>query len=124
MARKPSPTLTDGETRLMKVLWAKGPSTVSDIVAALPRRQAVAYNTVQTLMRILETKGYVTHEQTGRAFLYRALVDQPTARKRAIGHLMKALFDNSPRLLLLNLLDDEQLDPDQAERLKRFIEEA
>src|SRR5262245_38981959 len=121
MARKPSTTLTDGETRLMRVLWGKGPSTVSEIIAALPRRK-VAYNTVQTLMRILETKGYVTHEQLGRAFVYRAIVDQPTARKRALGHLMRALFDNSPRLLLLNVLDDEQLDPEQAEQLKRLIE--
>ena len=73
-------------------------------------------------MRILETKGYVTHEQTGRAFLYRALVDQPTARRRALDHLKKALFDNSSRLLMLNLLEDEELDPERAAELKRLIE--
>lgn len=107
----------------MKVLWERGPSTVADVIAALPRKQPVAYNTVQTMMRILETKGYVIHEQTGRAFLYQPLIDQPTARKRALGHLMKSLFDNSPRLLMLDVLKDEQLDPEQAARLRQLIEE-
>jgi BlaI family transcriptional regulator, penicillinase repressor len=121
MARKTSRTLTDGETRLMNVLWRRGPSTVGEIAAALARRKAAAYNTVQTMMRILEEKGYVEHEQVGRAFVYRAVVDQPTARRQALGHLMKSLFDNSPRLLL-DVLKDEPLDPVEAERLRRMIE--
>jgi predicted transcriptional regulator len=123
MARTPSPTLTDGETRLMRVLWKRGPSTVAEVVAGLPRKRATAYTTVQTMLRILESKGYVTHDQVGRAFVYRPLVDQPTARRRALGHLMGTLFENSPRLLLLGVLDDERLDPDEATRLKQMIEE-
>ncbi len=122
MARKSSSTLTDGETRLMNVLWTRGRSTVAEIVAALPPEPAVAYNTVQTMMRILEEKGYVTHAQIGRAYTYRPIVDCPTARKRALGHLMKSLFDNSPRALLLNVLEDEQLDPEEAKRLRDLIE--
>jgi predicted transcriptional regulator len=124
MARKRSPTLTDGEARLMHVLWKLGPSTVGAIVEALPRKRPVAYNTVQTMMRILESKGYVEHETVGRAFVYRPLVDQPTARKRALGHLVKSFFDNSPRLLLLDLLEGEQLDPAEADHLKRLLADA
>lgn len=124
MARKSSPTLTDGETRLMTVLWKMGPATVAEIAAALRRRRPVAYNTVQTMMRILEAKGYVAHGQVGRAFVYRPLIDHPTARRRALGHLMKVLFDNSPRLLLLDVLKDEHLDRVEAERLRRMIESA
>ena len=124
MARKPSSTLTDGETRLMNVLWKKGRCTIAEVIASLPRKQAGAYNTVQTMMRILETKGYVAHEQVGRAFVYHTLVDQPTARRRALGHLMKGLFDNSPRLLLLDVLKHEHLDPAEAARLMRMIENA
>lgn len=106
----------------MNVLWKTGPSTVAEIAADLPRSRPVAYNTVQTMMRILEAKGYVTHEPVGRAYVYRPLIDQPTARRRAVGHLMKALFDNSPRLLLLDVLKDEHLDPGEAGRLRRLIE--
>lgn len=121
MARKRSPTLTDGESRLMNVLWKKRRATVGEVVATLPRRHTVAYNTVQTMLRILEAKGYVAHEQVGRAFVYRPLVEQRIARRRAVGHLLKALFDNSPSQLVLDVLDDERIDPDEIERLKRRI---
>ena len=124
MARKRSPTLTDGESRLMNVLWKKGRATVGDVVAALPRKHAAAYNTVQTMLRILEAKGHVAHEQIGRAFVYRPLMEQRAARRRALGHLLKALFDNSPSLLILDVLNDSRMDPAEIERLKRLIADA
>jgi BlaI family transcriptional regulator, penicillinase repressor len=122
--RRPSPTLTDGETRLMNVLWQKRHATVAEVVAGLRKRHPVAYNTVQTLLRILEGKGYVTHEQVGRAFVYWPLIEQQAARRRALSHLMKALFDNSPRLLVLDVLRDERLDPAEIEHLKELIKDA
>jgi predicted transcriptional regulator len=124
MARKRSPTLTDGESRLMNVLWKRGRATVSDVVADLPKRHSVAYNTVQTMLRILEDKGYVRHDQVGRAFVYRPTVAQSAARRRALGHLIKALFDNSPSLVVLDVLSDERIDPAEIEHLKRLIGEA
>ena len=66
MARKQSTTLTDGELRLMRVLWSKARATVSEVVGALPDKRSPAYNTVLTLLRILERKGYVRHEKSGR----------------------------------------------------------
>jgi predicted transcriptional regulator len=122
MARKRSVTLTDGELRLMNVLWTRGQATVGDIAAAL--RGPVAYTTVQTILRILETKGYVAHEKSGRAFVYRPLIDRRQARRRALGHLVKRLFDDSPSVLVLDLLNDEQLDPAERQRLKKLIEDA
>lgn len=124
MARKRSPTLTDGESRLMNVLWKRERATVGEVVSTLPRRHAAAYNTVQTMLRILEAKGYVAHDQVGRAFVYRPLVKQQTARRRALGHLIKALFDNSPSQVVLDVLHDERLGPGEVERLKRLIAEA
>jgi predicted transcriptional regulator len=124
MARKPSPTLTDGEVRLMNVLWKRGHASVSDVVASLPRRPPVAYNTVQTLLRILEDKGYVTHEQVGRRFVYHPVVEQRVARRDALGHLVKSFFDDSPSLLVLNVLDDERLERAEVDRLKKLIGEA
>ena len=124
MARKRSPTLTDGESRLMNVLWKRGRATVSEVAAELPKRHSVAYNTVQTMLHILEEKGYARHDQVGRAFVYRPLIAQSAARRRALGHLIKALFDNSPRLVVLDVLQDERLDPAEIEQLKRLIAEA
>jgi predicted transcriptional regulator len=124
MARKPSLTLTDGEVRLMNILWKKGQATVSEVVAGLPRRPPIAYNTVQTLLRILEEKGYVSHEQVGRRFVYHPSVEQNVARRRALGHLVKSLFDDSPSLLVLNVLGDEGLERSEIERLKKLIGDA
>ena len=124
MARKPSPTLTEAETRLMNVLWEKGEASVSDVVAALPKRPAVAYNTVQTILNILEGKGYVTHSRQGRAFIYRPRLERAAAQRKAIGHLLSSLFGGSRSELVLNVLADEKLDPDEVRRLKRLIEDA
>ena len=63
MPPKKSPTLTEAELRLMKILWARGESTVNEIAAALPKKNALAYNSVLTTIRILEQKGYVQHRK-------------------------------------------------------------
>ncbi len=72
MPRPKSPTMTDGELRLMRVLWDKGQATVGEVVDALNTRPKPAYNTVLTLLRIMEKKGYVSHRKDGRAFIFLA----------------------------------------------------
>jgi len=125
MARKRSPALTDAETRVMAVLWEKHTATVGEVVAALSHNQrAVSYSTVQTILRILETKEYVAHEKIARAFRYRPLVDERQARLRALRHLAKRLFNGSPSLLVLNVLEDDEMDPAELKQLKRLIENA
>jgi BlaI family transcriptional regulator, penicillinase repressor len=124
MARKASPALTDAEARIMTVLWQLETATVADVVAGLTKTQAVTYSTVQTMLRILETKGYVAHEKVARAFVYRPLVDEAHARRRALRHLVSRFFNGSPSLLVLNVLEDEQIDPAELKRLKKLIEDA
>jgi predicted transcriptional regulator len=124
MARRPSAALTDAESEVMAILWRVNPASVSDIVTAMNERRAVTYSTVQTMLRILETKGYVTHEKVARAFIYRATVDERQARLRAMRHLVRRLFDGSPSLLVLNVLEDEELDPAEREQLRKLIERA
>jgi predicted transcriptional regulator len=124
MARRPSAALTDGEARVMAVLWQSQAATVADVVAALHDRYALTYSTVQTLLRILEQKGYVAHDKVGRAFVFRAVVDQGQARRRALKHLIGRLFNGSPSLLVSNVLDDDEIDPRELEQLKRLIAKA
>jgi BlaI family penicillinase repressor len=124
MPRKRSPALTDAEARVMAVLWQKETATVGDVVASLRRSRVVSYSTVQTMLRILETKRYVMHEKVARAFVYRPVVDERQARRRALRHLIRRLFNGSPSSLVLNVLDDEDIDPAELKRLKRRIEEA
>ena len=124
MARRQSPALTDAEAEVMAVLWPLQRASVGDVVSAMNRTRAVTYSTVQTILRILETKGYVTHEKIARAFVYAPVVDEHQARRRALRHLVKRLFEGSPSLLVLNVLEDEELDPAEREQLRRLIERA
>ena len=124
MPRPRSPTLTDAEARVMSVLWQKDSATVADVVAALKRKRPVTYSTVQTILRILEDKGYVSHEKVARAFIYRPRVDERRARQRALKHLVTRLFNGSPSLLVLNVLEDEQIDAEELSRVKKLIENA
>ena len=124
MARKRSLTLTDAESRVMSVLWQRQAATVGDVVAALAQERAVTYSTVQTILRILETKGFVTHDKVARAFVYRPAVDERQARQRALKHLVARLFNGSPSLLVLNVLEDQAIDRTELKRLKKLIRDA
>ena len=124
MARRPSAALTDAESEVMAILWRRHPASVSAIVTAMNERRAVTYSTVQTMLRILETKGYVTHDKVARAFIYTPVIDERQARIRALRHLVRRLFEGSPSLLVLNVLEDEELDPAEREQLRKLIERA
>ena len=124
MARKRSLTLTDAESRVMSVLWQRQTATVGDVVAALAQERAVTYSTVQTILRILETKGFVTHDKVARAFVYRPAVDERQARQRALKHLVARLFNGSPSLHVLNVLEDQAIDRTELKRLKKLIRDA
>lgn len=124
MPRRTSPSPTDAELRVMHELWDHGPATVAEVVDRLPGTPVLAYNTVLTVLRILERKGYVTHTKAGRAFVYRALVPRTQARRRALDHLRSRLFGGSTASLVQHLLTDEPLAPEELVALKRLIEEA
>jgi BlaI family transcriptional regulator, penicillinase repressor len=124
MPRPRSPTLTDAETRVMSVLWQLRRASVADVVEALQKKRVVSYSTIQTMLRILEEKGYVSHEKVARAFIYRPRVDERRARRRALRHLVRRLFNGSPSLLVLNVLQDEHIEAGELSRLKKVIEEA
>ena len=123
MARGKSPTLTEAELKLMEVLWSRGESTVGDVLAAFPRKDRRAYSTVLTILRILEQKGFVRHRKEGRAFVYAAAVGRKEARRSALNLLVSRFFNNSPELLMLNLLERERMDPKELQRLKKLVED-
>ena len=104
----------------MEVLWQKGSAVVTDVVVGLDNT-AVAYNTVLTTLRILERKGYVRHTKEGRAFVYHPVVQRGEASRKAVRNLMKRFFQDSPELLILNLLEAEQLDGQELDRLKKLV---
>ncbi|HEY1867209.1 MAG TPA: BlaI/MecI/CopY family transcriptional regulator [Candidatus Cybelea sp.] len=122
MARRRSTTLTEAELRLMEVLWQKGEATVGDVTAALPP-PPIAYNSVLTTMRILERKGYVAHEEAGRAYVYRPLLAREDAAGHAVGQILSKFFDNSAGTLALRLIETERPSDDELQRLRALIEQ-
>ena len=124
MARKQSETLTAAELRLMDILWERGSATVNDVMDALPEEPPLAYNTVLTTLRILERKGYVRHQKNSRAFVFSPVIDHRQASQSAVGYVVSRFFRNSPKALVLRILEDQKLDPRQLQRLKQMIEES
>ena len=124
MARRRSPALTEVEQRLMEIVWAAGPVTVGQVVEAIPERERPAYNTVQTMMKILERKGYVKHRAEGRAFVYEAIVDRDAAARTALSNVVQRFFGGSPRELALNLIQGDHLTEDELDELEAIIKRA
>ncbi len=121
MARKKSRTLTEAELRLMEILWQKGRATVGEVTASLGN-PPIAYNTVLTTMRILEQKGFVRHEEEGRAFIYIPRIRREEASTTALDQLLNRFFNDSPGTLALKLVEEQQLDKTELARLKEMIE--
>ncbi len=124
MPPRKSITLTEAELRLMKILWLRGESAVGDLVAAMPDGAALAYNSVLTTIRILEQKGYVQHRQEGRAYVYSPCVAEHEASRSEVRHMMQRFFGNSRERLLLSLLGDDEISPEELNRLKEAIAKA
>ena len=123
MPRKTSQTLTEAELPIMQVLWRKGTGTVQQIQEALPG-PALAYNSVLTTLRILERKGYVAHAKDGRAHVYSAVVAEGEASRSEIRHLVSRFFRNSHEDLVLNILEDRGVAPEELARLRAMLEQA
>ncbi len=121
MPPRKSATLTEAELRLMDVLWQKGKATVQEVVASLPEKRPLAYNSVLTTIRILEKKGYVGHVKEGRAHVYMPVVERHDATRSEVRHLMSRFFKDSHELLVLNILEDKDIDAEELKRLRELL---
>ncbi len=124
MARKRSVPLTEAEQRLMEVLWRLRSASLGQILEAIPEAGRPAPNTVQTMMKILERKGYVRHSAQGRAFIYAPVVDRESAAHTALTYVTARFFGGSPAQVALNLIQDESITVEQLDELRRRIDEA
>ncbi|HKV76740.1 MAG TPA: BlaI/MecI/CopY family transcriptional regulator [Candidatus Sulfotelmatobacter sp.] len=124
MARSKSATLTEAELRIMNVLWDKGRATVHEVLQALPSKPNLAYNSVLTIIRILETKGYVKHVKDKRAHIYMSRIDREDATRFEVRHLVSRFFGNSHERLLLNILEESSIDAGELARMRELLERA
>lgn len=113
--------LSDRELDVMAVLWARGSGTVSEVREALT--DPLAYTTVLTVLRTLEEKGFVRHEEEGKAHRYTPLVARERAGKSALSRMVDKLFEGSPELLLTQLVSDRRLSSQEIRRLRRILDQ-
>lgn len=115
-------SLADREAQLMDVLWDRGPSTVSEVQAALA--DELAYTTVLTMLRKLEAKGYVGHAEEGRAHRFHALIERTAAQEASLKSLVSRLFKGSSDALLMHLVEREKLSAEQVRRIEEQLRKA
>jgi predicted transcriptional regulator len=116
--------LSRRERQIMDVLFARGRATAAELVEAIP--DGPGNSAMRTLLRVLEEKGHVKHEEVGRVFLYSPTVPIETARRSAVRHLVETFFEGSMEDVVSTMLKlrRNKLDPREAERIARMIEDA
>lgn len=120
MPDKPRPTLTEAELRIMRVLWSRKEATVTDVIDAV-KKPRLARTTVQTVLTILERKGYASHRNDERTFVYHALLDQRAAQRHALGQMLSRFFDGSPEKLVVRLIDSDLVSKQDAQRIRQLL---
>ena len=119
MPRKPTKTFTDKELEIMRVIWELGEVTVKDVKDRLSGDRH--YNSVLTIIRVLERKGHLVHREQGRTYIYRASEPKEKAHQWAISHLVKQIFGGSATSLVLNLVETGDLTREDIDEIRRRI---
>jgi len=115
------PAMSPAETEILRLLWQLGSGTVQQVCDQLPAHRQIAYATVQTLLRRLEAKGYVTHTTVGRAYVFCPAADRQEVIRRTVGDFVQRLFGGDPVPLMLHLADEADLDEQQVRRLRKLL---
>jgi BlaI family penicillinase repressor len=114
---------TPSELRLLQILWDSGQGTVDDVVNAHPARNRPNYKTTQTLLRIMEEKGFIAHKNKGRVFVFTPLISRKAIDKMSIQTLLSQNFGGSPTGLFLNLLEATKVKEKDLDELEAQIRE-
>ena len=113
--------LTRREMDVMSILWETGSATVAEATERI--EDDLAYNTVLTILRILENKGFVGRRQEGRAHRYHPLVERAEAGRSIVARLRDKVFSGSAEQLMTHLVSEEQLSPDAVRRLRKLLDQ-
>lgn len=124
MSPQPHLDLSRRERQIIDILYAQGRATAAEVQAALP--DPPSYSAVRAMLRILEEKGHVRHEQDGPRYVYRPTVARDNAKRSALRHMLQTFFDGSAEQAISALLDDSstRLSDGELDRLARLIDRA
>jgi predicted transcriptional regulator len=123
MRSGPSRRFGDLELQILNVLWDRGPSTVREVLEALPVKPRPAYTTVLTMMRLMHEKDYLDRRQRGRAHIYQAKLREGPTKRSLLRQLVGTAFRGSAEAAMVGLLQDEALSERELARIRRLIDE-
>ena len=113
--------LTKTEERVMQIFWQLKRAFVKDIIEQLPDNPKPPYNTISSVVRILEKKGYLGYKAYGKTYEYFPLVSKGEYRAASFKRLLRQYFDNSPTSLLSFVVKEEKLSPEQVQQLLQSL---
>ena len=116
--------LTKTEERIMQVFWKLKKAFVKEVIANLPDDPKPPYNTISSVVRLLEQKGYLSHKAYGKSYQYFPLVTKSAYRKQYLQKILSGYFENSPASLLSFLVREEGLSEEECEALKKIIDQS
>jgi len=124
MNKRPLRAMSPAETEILRLVWQLGEATVQQVHEALPEGRNVAYKTVQTLLRRLEDKGYLTHKTEGKAHVFLSAVQRDKVVKRTVLDFLDRLFGGDPRPLMHFLVREGHIDAEDIRELEKLIDES
>ena len=113
--------LTKKEEELMQIFWERGPMFVKDIVPWYDEPKP-HFNTISTMVRTLESKGFVEHEAFGNTYRYRPIISQEEFSKGVLGSVVTRYFENSYRQVVSALIEEEKISIEELEELIRKVQ--
>jgi predicted transcriptional regulator len=116
--------LSDIQLSVVRVIWARGEATTTDVVAGLGAKRGLAHTTVATLLSRLEKRGVLAHRRDGRTLVYRALVSESEVQRSMVASLIGSLFKGDPAALVAHLVREEELAPGDLNRIRTRVKEA
>ena len=115
--------LTEVELELMTILWRLGEGSVNDVLAALPPARKLAYTSVSTIFRILETKKVVLSRKEGRGHIYVPRLQKDKYEALTVQHVVSKVFDGAPASLVRRLLDESELTEEELKAIRKLVNE-
>ncbi len=115
------PRLTVKEEEAMRILWEHGPLLVKEVLEYLPDPKP-HINTISTVIRVLEKKGFVGHEKQGGTYRYHAILEKESYKKSSLMNMLRNYFDNSFKSLVSALVEDQQLSDEEIRECINIIE--
>lgn len=113
--------LSGRQLAIMRVLWDRGEATVAEVQESLDLERPLAYSTVATVISRMEQKGLLTHRAEGRVYYYQPVISEDGVGESMVGELVERIFGGSPSELVSHLLDSEQVDSSELDRIKQLV---